>query len=1042
MSSSLASSSYRRRIVQFRAIVSHPAYWSRLPARARPPERTRIGAGVLPAATSALGVESSIITVLAMQRWETLSRMVYKSGKLDKAHGKLALKMLDSIVQRSGLDRITHIYCMAAHILVQAKMPSQAMSVLRHLAMTGFSCSAIFSSLLRTISRCDSTNLFSVDLLLNAYVKEGKVLDAVVAIFFMDDCGFKASSFSCNNILSALVGEGKSEYVWLLLKKCLDRKFPLDVTTCNIVLNSLCTQGKFRKAESMLQKMKVCCLPNAVTYNTILNWYVKKGRCKAALRILDDMEKNGIEADLYTYNIMIDKLCKVKRSTRAFLLLKRMREVNITPDKCSYNTLINGFFGEGKINLAIYIFNQMLRESLKPNVATYTALIDGYCRNGRMNEARRVLYEMHITGVRPREVSKAKQILKCMLVDGIDPDVITYSALINEGMIAEAEQFKQYMSRMKISFDVASFNCIIDSYCNRGNVLEAFSVYDNMVRHGWPPNICTYGSLLRGLCQGGHLVQAKEFMVSLLEKPCAIDEKTLNALLVGICKHGTLDEALDLCEKMVTRNFLPDTYTYTILLDGFCKRGQVKAASYMFQEIICKGGLDMVKEGIKPDNVTYRLLILGLSEYGLIDIAAKFLEKMKAGGVAFGGIRNMVAPSEPKGVDDITTALITAVTFVAAVTAATFLLALLFYLRCTPCLRAYLGFSSLSVLLLLGGHVALLLLSRLRFPLDAVSFALLLPNAAAALALAALSPASVPIALHQAALVAIAVLTAFWFTLLPEWTTWALLVAMAVYDLAAVLLPGGPLRVLLELAIQRNEEIPALVYEARPVDPRHGQNWRLWRERQPGGELDANSTVEVIGEVLGRNVDANSAGNLPISATRSDDQVNLVGDARNLSPGETSVHSLSSDSSSGQVTVPPPLPETSVSVAEMRVPLIQPRTERTRVEEDDEDGIGLSSSGAIKLGLGDFIFYSVLVGRAAMYDYMTVYACYLAIIAGLGITLLLLAFYRRALPALPVSIALDTNLDHVAFFFSEGVYVIGILEDTLGVQLSWVELEV
>lgn len=108
-----------------------------------------------------------------MHRWETLNHMAYKFGKLDKGHGKLALKILSSIVQRSGLERITHIYCMAAQILTQAKMHSQAMSLLKHLAMTGFSCSAVFSSLLCTISRCDSNPLV-FDLLVNAYVKEKK----------------------------------------------------------------------------------------------------------------------------------------------------------------------------------------------------------------------------------------------------------------------------------------------------------------------------------------------------------------------------------------------------------------------------------------------------------------------------------------------------------------------------------------------------------------------------------------------------------------------------------------------------------------------------------------------------------------------------------------------------------------------------------------------------------------------------------------------------------------------------------------------------
>ncbi len=76
---------------------------------------------------------------------------------------------------------------------------------------------------------------------------------------------------------------------------------------------------------------------------------------------------------------------------------------------------------------------------------------------------------------------------------------------------------------------------------------------------------------------------------------------------------------------------------------------------------------------------------------------------------------------------------------------------------------------------------------------------------------------------------------------------------------------------------------------------------------------------------------------------------------------------------------------------------------------------------AIKLGLGDFIFYSLLVGRAAMYDLMTAVVAYLAIIAGLGTTLLLLALYQKALPALPVSIALGISFYFAARFALEPV---------------------
>nr|CAD1841279.1 unnamed protein product [Ananas comosus var. bracteatus] len=123
-------------------------------------------------------------------------------------------------------------------------------------------------------------------------------------------------------------------------------------------------------------------------------------------------------------------------------------------------------------------------------------------------------------------------------------------------------------------------------------------------------------------------------------------------------------------------------------------------------------------------------------------------------------------------------------------------------------------------------------------PLDPLTFALLLLNLSVVGVAAVFAPSrTIPISLNQAYLVLIGVLVAYWFTLLPEWTTWALLIAMALYDLAAVLLPGGPLRLLVEIAESRDEEIPALIYEVRPVENLPRLSRRVSRART---HFDAN----------------------------------------------------------------------------------------------------------------------------------------------------------------------------------------------------------
>ncbi|TQD99981.1 hypothetical protein C1H46_014360 [Malus baccata] len=326
--------------------------------------------------------------------------------------------------------------------------------------------------------------------------------------------------------------------------------------------------------------------------------------------------------------------------------------------------------------------------------------------------------------------------------------------------------------------------------------------------------------------------------------------------------------------------------------------------------------------------------------------------------------------------DKFVGALLNSLVFVAVVTAVTFVLVLLFYLRCIRFLKIYMGFSSFVVLGFMGGEIALFLIQDFNVPVDSITFVLVLFNFAVVGVLAVFM-SKMAIFVTQGYLVVIGMLVAYWFTLLPEWTTWVLLVAMALYDLAAVLLPVGPLRLLVELAISRDEEIPALVYEARPVTPHDSQGpvgeRRVWRDRR-----NENSSIG--------NENPNSNSNLG--------EFGNVDNASSLVRAE-------------EGRIPERDQELSAPLLE-RVANVQPcRQEDVAASESLLlEGIGLGSSGSIKLGLGDFIFYSVLVGRAAMYDFMTVYACYLAIIGGLGVTLILLAVYQKALPALPVSIML------------------------------------
>lgn len=88
-----------------------------------------------------------------------------------------------------------------------------------------------------------------------------------------------------------------------------------------------------------------------------------------------------------------------------------------------------------------------------------------------------------------------------------------------------------------------------------------------------------------------------------------------------------------------------------------------------------------------------------------------------------------------------------------------------------------------------------------------------------------------------------------------------------------------------------------------------------------------------------------------------------------------------------------------------------------------QDDLNEREERGVKLGLGDFVFYSLLIGRVSLDgNAFAVLSCYVVILVGMCVTIIVLGLTRQALPALPISITCG-----VIFYFASQFIILPFL---------------
>lgn len=302
----------------------------------------------------------------------------------------------------------------------------------------------------------------------------------------------------------------------------------------------------------------------------------------------------------------------------------------------------------------------------------------------------------------------------------------------------------------------------------------------------------------------------------------------------------------------------------------------------------------------------------------------------------------------------------------------TFLLVFLYKRGCTKVIAAWLIIAVFMIYAYVGGVYIFEFCRSRCIALDWITLAFAVWNFTVTGLIAVFG--TVPRLVNQAYLIVMSSLMAYIFRILPEWGTWTILGILVVWDLFAVLAPCGPLKMLVEAARERGDPLPALVYDTNPNDVGRDAS------AQPAVVLPvkpkpSSSPSATTNPILESNAHA------PEAVTSDEEPVRRFGRKRKAKPAHVAVTDV----------------ETSA-----RTPPARDAVPRETVE-DDEIRVGTLGSH-LKLGLGDFVFYSVLVAQASQGGAMTAITSFIAILAGLCTTLFLVTVYRKALPALPISI--------------------------------------
>ncbi|KAL4591492.1 hypothetical protein LXL04_004460 [Taraxacum kok-saghyz] len=469
---------------------------------------------------------------------------------------------------------------------------SDGLAASRLIAFCAISESRNLDYCTRILNNSQNLNVFSWNVTIKGYCESGKPKESLLLYRELltrskrlrpDNYTYPLLLRCCTNLPSIRMGLGVIGHV-------IHFGFDSDMYVNNSVIHFLLSCGELDHAHKVFDESFS---RDLVSWNSIINGYVRNGKPWEALRLYGQMKEEGTKPDEVTMIGVISSCAQLENLNlgKEFHQLIQRNQIKMTVPLI--NALMDMYVKCGVMDSAESLFNKMPKKT----IVSYTTMIAGYGRYGRIDAAKKLFDEMPERNVVPwnamiggyiqsKRYKDALSTFQEFQTTNIKPDGVTMvhclSACSQLGALDLGIWIHHYIAKHNLSITVTLGTALVDMYAKCGNIEKALQVFDEM------PNRTsqTWTTIIVGLANHGDAHASVSHFYEMINVGLTPDDVTFLGVLSACCHGGLINEGRKIFSQMTSRfNVSPKCKHYSCMVALLGRAGFLEEAEEVIKSM-------------------------------------------------------------------------------------------------------------------------------------------------------------------------------------------------------------------------------------------------------------------------------------------------------------------------------------------------------------------------------------------------------------------------------------------------------------------------